>query len=154
MTQKWKTKQTTPKIYKPHINGKPKRPGTHQYPYLGIKVAVVAEKLDPTVDQLCFCCIFQTVRSLQKKYHGNEFRGSKNGGKEVWVFLKWPKNTKIRRPKLAAAAAFASPIRARPAAAGWEILPAWSFGRPPPPWPARVQWWWLESAPTAETISA
>ena len=27
---------------------------------------MVAEKLDPTVGQLCFCCIFQTVRNLQK----------------------------------------------------------------------------------------
>ena len=26
--------------------------------------------------------------------HGNEFRGSRNGGKEVWVGLKWPENTK------------------------------------------------------------
>ena len=24
-------------------------------------------------------------------------------------------------------------------------------GRPPPSWTARVQWWWPESAPTAET---
>ena len=56
----------TSKIYKPHINGKPKRPGTHRYPHLGPKVAVVAEKLDPIVDQFCFCRIFQTVRNLQK----------------------------------------------------------------------------------------
>ena len=31
-----------------------------------------------------------------KKDHGNEFRGSKNGGREVWVNLEWPK--KIRKP--------------------------------------------------------
>ena len=24
--------------------------------------------------------------------HGNEFRGSKNGGKELWGGLKWPEN--------------------------------------------------------------
>ena len=24
--------------------------------------------------------------------HGNEFRGSKNGGNELWGGLKWPKN--------------------------------------------------------------
>ena len=139
MTQKWKTNQTTSKIHKPHINEKPKRPGTHQYPHLCPKVVVVAGKLDPTVDQLYFCRIFQTVRNLQKRDHANEFRGSKNGGKEVWVGLKWPKNTKIRRPKLAAALAFAGPIWARPTAAGRKILPAWLSGRPPPPCPARVQ---------------
>ena len=66
MTQKWKTNQTTSKIYKLYINGKPKRPGTHKYPYLGPKVAVVAEKLDPTVGQICFRRIFQTVRNLRK----------------------------------------------------------------------------------------
>ena len=30
-----------------------------------------------------------------KKDHGNEFIGSKNGGREVWVGLEWPKNSKI-----------------------------------------------------------
>ena len=50
-----------------------------------------------------------------------------------------------------AAASFAGPIRARLAAASREILPAWSSGRPPPPWMAHVQWWWPESTPTAET---
>ena len=30
-----------------------------------------------------------------KRDYGNEFRGSKNGGNEVWVGLRWPKNTKI-----------------------------------------------------------
>ena len=67
MTRKWKTNQTTSKIYKIYINGNPKRPGTHQYPYLGPKVDVVAEKLDPTVDRICFCCIFQTVMNLEKR---------------------------------------------------------------------------------------
>ena len=57
-----------------------------------------------------------------KRDHGNEFIGSKIYGKKVWVGLKWPENKKIRRPKLAAAAAFAGPIRARPAAVGREIL--------------------------------
>ena len=66
MTQKWKTNQTTSKIYKLYINGKPKRPGTQKYPYLGLKVAVVAEKIDPTVGQICFRRIFQTVRNLRK----------------------------------------------------------------------------------------
>ena len=127
------------KIYKTHINGNPKRPGTHQYPHLGPKVAVVAEKLDPTVNQLCFYRIFQTVRNLQKRDHGNEFRGSKNGRKEVWVGLRGPKNTKIWRPKFEVVAAFADPIRERPVTTGQEILPATTSRRPPPPYLARVQ---------------
>ena len=48
---------------------------------------------------------------------------------------------------------FVGPIWEHPVAAGREILPAWSSGRPPPPWPAHVQCWWPESAPTAETLS-
>ena len=92
MTQKWKTNQTMSKIHKPYINGKTKRPGTHQYHYLGPTVVVVAEKLDPTIGQLCFRHNFQMVRNLQKKGHGNEFRGSKNGGREVWVDRKWPES--------------------------------------------------------------
>ena len=100
---------------------------------------MVARKLDSTVGRICFCRIFQTVMNLEKKDHRNEFRGSKNGGNELWVGLKWPKNTKIRRPKFAAAAAFAGPIWARPAAAGRKILPAWLSSRPPPPSPASVQ---------------
>ena len=73
-----------------------------------------------------------------EKDHGNEFRWSKNDGKEVWVGLKWPENTKIRRPKLAAAATFAGPIRARPAAVSREILRPRSSGGGAPPCPARV----------------
>ena len=74
-----------------------------------------------------------------EKDHGNEFIGSKNGGKEVWVGLKWPENTKIRLPKLAAAAAFAGLIRVRPETVGREILPPRSSGGGAPPCPARVQ---------------
>ena len=80
MTQKWKTNQTTSKIYKIYINGKPKRPGTQQYPYLGPKVVVVAEKLDPTVGQICFRRIFQTVRNLKKRTTGMSSEGPKMGG--------------------------------------------------------------------------
>ena len=86
-----------------------------------------------------------------KRDHGNEFRGSKNSGKEVWIGLKWPENTKIRRPKFAVVVSFAGPIRARPAAAGREILPAAASRRPPPPWPVRVQGGWPELPPTVET---
>ena len=74
-----------------------------------------------------------------EKDHGNEFIVSKNGGKELWVGLKWPKNTKIRLPKVAAAAAFAGSIRARPAVVGREILRPRSSGGGSPPCPARVQ---------------
>ena len=80
MTQKWKTNQTTSKIYKLYINGKPKRPGTQQYPYLGPKVVVVAGKLDPTIGQICFLRIFQTVRNLRKRTTGMSSEGPKMGG--------------------------------------------------------------------------
>ena len=80
MTRKWKTNQTTSKIYKLYVKRKPKRPRTHQYPYLDPKVAVVAEKLDPTVDQICFCCIFQTVMNLEKRTTGMSSKGPKMGG--------------------------------------------------------------------------
>ena len=80
MTRKWKSNQTTSKIYKLYINGKPKRLGTHQYPYLGPKVAVVAEKLDPTVGRICFCRIFQTVMNLEKRTTGMSSEGPKMVG--------------------------------------------------------------------------
>ena len=80
MTQKWKNNQTTSKIYKLYINRKPKRPGTQQYPYLGPKVAVVARKLDPTVGQICFRRIFQTVRNLRKGTTRMSTEGPKMGG--------------------------------------------------------------------------
>ena len=70
-------RDTTSKIYKSHINGKPKRPGTHQYHYLGPTVVVVAEKLDPTVGQLCFHRNFQTVGNLQKGTTGMSLEGLK-----------------------------------------------------------------------------
>ena len=80
MTQKWKTNQTTSKICKLYINGKPKRPGTQQYPYLGPNIYVVAGKLDPTVDQTCFRRIFQTMRNLKKRTTGMSSEGPKMGG--------------------------------------------------------------------------
>ena len=42
----------------------------------------------------------------------------------------------------------------RPDPAGRKFVSVWSSGRPPLPWPACVQWWWPESAPTTETRSA
>ena len=80
MTQKWKTNQTTSKIYKLYINGKPKRPRTQQYPYLGPKVAMVAGKCDPTVGQTSFRRIFQTVRNLRKRTTGMSSEGLKFEG--------------------------------------------------------------------------
>ena len=80
MTQKWKTNQTMSKIYKLYINGKPKRLGTQQFPYLGPKVAVVAGKLYPTVIQICFRRIFQPVRNLRKGTMGMSSEGPKMGG--------------------------------------------------------------------------
>ena len=76
--------------------------------------------------------------------HVNEFRGSKNDGKEAWVGLKWPKKDKTRRLKVAAAVVFAGLIRARPATAGREILRPRSSGGGAPPCPAHVQYWWPE----------
>ena len=83
--------------------------------------------------------------------HGNVFRGSKNGGRKVWVGLKWPKNIKIRRPTVAAAAAFAGPIWERPAVVRLEIWPARSSGGGAPPWPACVARGWPKTPLTAKT---
>ena len=64
--------------------------GTHQYHYLGSTVAVVAGKLDPTVGQLCFLSNLSNGEEYANRDHGNDFRGSKNGGKELWGARKWP----------------------------------------------------------------
>ena len=86
-----------------------------------------------------------------KKDYGNEFRGSKNGEREVWVGLEWPKNEENRRPTVVATAAFAGPIWERPAAVGREIWPTRLPHLDPPPWSALVQGWWQESSPTTKT---
>ena len=83
------------KIYKLHINGKPKRPGTHQYPHLGPKVAAVARNIDPTIDQLCFYGIFQTVRNMQKETTEMSSEGPKMVERRYGLAengLKWPEN--------------------------------------------------------------
>ena len=106
---------------------------------------MVAEKLDPTVGRIFFLLSYLSNGDESKeKNHRNEFRGSNNGGREVWVGLKWPENDKIRRPKVAAAAAFAGPIRGRPAAVGREISRPRSSGGGAPPCSACVQCWWPE----------
>ena len=87
MIQKWKINQMTSKIYELYINGNSKRPRTQQYPYLGPKVAVVAKKLDPTVGQIFFRRIFQTVRNLRKGTTGMSSEGPKMMGERyglVW----------------------------------------------------------------------
>ena len=98
MTQKWKTNQMTSKIYKIYINRKPMRPGTQQYPYLGPKVAMVAEKLDPTVGQICFCRIFQTVRNLRKGTIGMSSEGPKMGGGRYGSAWNGQKTSKSGNP--------------------------------------------------------
>ena len=98
MTQKWKTNQTTSKIYKLYINGKPKRPGTQQYPFLGPKVAVVAGKLDSIVGQICFHHIFQTVRNLLKGTTGMSSEGPKMGGGRYGSAMNGRKTSKSGDP--------------------------------------------------------
>ena len=101
MTQKWNTNQTMSKIHKPHINGNPKRPRTHKYSYLGPKIAVVAGKLDPTVGQLCFRRIFQTVRNLQKETTKMSSEGPKMAGGRygsAWNGRKTPKSGNPKWP--------------------------------------------------------
>ena len=88
----------------------------------------------------------------KEKDHGNEFKESKNGGREVWVGLEWPKNEKKnRRPTVEVVAPFAGPIRARPAAVGREIWPARLPGGGTPTWVARASRGWPETSPMAKT---
>ena len=77
--------------------------------------------------------------------------GGGGGGGEVWIGLEWQKNSKIRRPTVAAAAALAGSIRARTVAVGRENLPAWSPRRAPPPWPVRLARGWSETPHTTKT---
>ena len=75
--------------------------------------------------------------------HVDEFRRSKNGGKELWGGLKWPENgrkiNKISVTHGAAAVGFVGQIPARPAAVGREILRPASSGSGAPRGLARVQ---------------
>ena len=70
---------------------------------------MVAEKLDPTVGQLCFCRIFQTVRNLQKGTTGMSSEGPKMVGRRygsAWSDRKMQKKMvthgggciRLRRP--------------------------------------------------------
>ena len=84
--------------------------------------------------------------------HGNEFRGSRNGGREVWVGLEWSENRKIRRPTVAAAAVFAGQIWARPAVVRREISRPTSSGGGAPPCPACVARWWPKCPPRPKPV--
>ena len=86
-----------------------------------------------------------------KRDHGNEFRGSKNGRREVWVGLEWPENRKIQLPTVAAAAALAGPIWGRPVMVRRETWPGRSSGGGAPPWPTRVARGWPVTPPTSKT---
>ena len=150
MTQKWKTNQTTSKIYKFISTESP-----------------IDQELSNTLPWSKSCCGGRKTRSNRrpnlfslylsngeesaKKDHRNEFRGSKNGGREVWVGLEWPKNEENRQPTVAAASAFAGSIRARPAAVGREIWPKRSPGGGAPTWVLGASRGWPETSPTAKT---
>ena len=99
MTQKWKTNQTTSKIYKLYINRKPKRQGTQKYPYLGSKVPVVAGKRDPTIGQTSFRRIFQTVRNLRKRTMGMSSEGPKMRGRRYGSAWNGRKTAKSSDPR-------------------------------------------------------
>ena len=100
MTQKWKTNKTTSEIQKPHINGKPKRPGTRQYPYLDPKVAVVAGNLDQTVGRIYFCRIIQTVMNLEKRTKEISLEGPKIVGERYGSAWNGRKMKKSGDPRL------------------------------------------------------
>ena len=65
--------------------------------------------------------------------------------------LEWPKNSKIRRPKVAPTAAFAGPIQARPAAVDREILKTRSPRHALPPWSACISRGWPKTSPMTKT---
>ena len=77
-----------------------------------------------------------------KRDYGNKFRGSKNGGKELWGGLQWPENRKIWRQTEAAAVVFSGQISAHPASVGREISRSAFSGGDAPPRLARVALWW------------
>ena len=128
----------TSKIYKPHINGKPKRPRTHWYHYLGLTVSVEAEKLDLTFDRFCFSCNFQTVRNLQKGTTEMSSGGPKMVERNYGVVGNGRKIKKLPVTHGGRRRSFAGPIPAHPAAVGREISRTASSGCPSPNCPASV----------------
>ena len=52
---------------------------------------MVARKLDPTFGRICFLSYLSNGDESGEKDHENELGGSKNGGKELWGGLNWPK---------------------------------------------------------------
>ena len=85
-----------------------------------------------------FSSYISNGEEFAKRDHGNKFRGSKNGGREVWVGLEWPENRKIRRPTVAAATALVGSIWASPKMVRRETWLGRSSGGGAPPWPTRV----------------
>ena len=76
---------------------------------------MVAEKIDPTIGQICFCRIFQTVMNLEKRITEMSSEGSKMVERSYGVAgigLKWPKNQENTGVPTVAAVA-ASPARSR-----------------------------------------
>ena len=86
--------------------------------------------------------------------HGNEFRGSKNGGKEEWADLKWPEKWEISGDPRWPPQPLRRPDWGSPAAARCEISPMWSSGGGAPPRPARVHCGWPESPPLVQNSIA
>ena len=66
---------------------------------LGPKVVVAAEKLDPTLGRICFCCIFQTMMNLEKKTTEMSSEGPKMVGERyglTWNDQKMTKSDDLR----------------------------------------------------------
>ena len=114
---------------------------------------MVFEKLDPTVSQIFFRRIFQTVMNMEKRTTEMSSEGPKMVGERYGSAWNGRKMTNPATQG-GGCAVLAGPIWVRPAAAGREISRRRLSGGGAPPWPARVQWWWPESAPTAETRMA
>ena len=149
MTQKWKTNdiQNLQTLYQ----RKAQETMNTTVPLPWSKSCCGGRKTRSNCRPNLFSSYLSNDEESKENNHGNEFRGSKNGGREVRVGLEWPKNSKIRRPKVAVAATFAGPIQALPAAVGREILSARLPRRAPPPWLARVSRGCPKTSPTAKT---
>ena len=88
---------------------------------------MVAEILDPIVDLICFCCIFQTVMNLEKRTTRMSSEGPKMGGGRYGSNWSGRKMAKSGDPRWRLPP-FAGSIQARLAAAGSEISRQQSSG--------------------------
>ena len=100
---------------------------------------MVAGKLDPTIGQICFCRIFQTMMNLEKRTTELSSDGPKMVKKSYRVAENGRKIKKIPVTHGGLRRRFAGPIPARPAVVGREILRPASSECPPPTCPVRVQ---------------